>query len=109
MDKHSDVSWMTSAALALGAAKATDLLKNVLVGAGFTNIPPTAKSVAATTLAVVGSVSLERGGKRRALTACAAAGLASLLHSSERTIRSRGDLERMSVMQIHEQMRRRKS
>lgn len=89
------VSLTTATAIALGAMQATDLAKQALRDVGLGNIPAQVKALGATALAVAASMVLEQNTHRRVLTACAAAGLASMLHTADRLVRARGDIDRV--------------
>jgi hypothetical protein len=95
---QNDVSLVTATAIALGSMKLTDIVKRVLWDAGLDKVPSQAKAITATAFAVGGSTFIESSGRRRVLTACASVGLASLLHSAERTIRARGDVDRIAAV-----------
>lgn len=90
-----DVPLGTALAIGLGAAKATDAIKKILEGAGLDKIPHSAKSIIATGIAVGASAWFEREPRRRILTAAAATGMASLLHTVERAQRSTGDVNKL--------------
>lgn len=93
-----DPSPLTTIAIALGAMKGTDVLKDILRGQGFGNIPDAAKSVSATTIAIAVASLVETSWQRRLVTGAAAAGLASLIHNSERLRRGQGDAIRQQIM-----------
>lgn len=88
-------SFGTAVAIALGASKATNIAKQLLEKRGIDRIPAPVKSITATALAVGGSVLTEDNVRNRVLTACAAAGLASVFHNAERVMRWRGDIDKI--------------
>lgn len=95
-----DVSIVTAAAIALGVMKGTSIVRQLGLDVGIDKPPAQLKQLLATGLAIYGAVVFEHGFRRRALTAVTAAGLSSLLHTAERAMRMRGDVDGVSIMQV---------
>lgn len=93
------VSLTTATAIALGAVKATDIAKQLFIDIGLGQIPKQPKALMASACAVAASLAFEDGMRRRVLTACASAGLASILHTADRLVRAHGDIDRNTFVQ----------